>query len=39
LDADGRIGAATVRVRKLAVPLEVDMDHAEVELRRQRVTD
>lgn len=28
--------AVTVRVRKLAVPLDVDMDHAAVELRRQR---
>ena len=28
--------AVTVRVRKLAVPLDVDMDHAAVELRRER---
>jgi hypothetical protein len=25
-----------VRVRKLAVPLDVSMDHAQVELRRER---
>jgi dihydroneopterin aldolase len=31
-----RISAVTVRVRKLAVPLDVDMDHAEVEMRRER---
>jgi dihydroneopterin aldolase len=36
LDADRRILAVTVRVRKLAVPLDVDMDHAEVEIRRAR---
>ena len=36
LDADRRIHAVTVRVRKLAVPLDVDMDHAEVEIRRGR---
>jgi dihydroneopterin aldolase len=36
LDADPRIDAVTVRVRKLAVPLDVDMEHAEVEVRRQR---
>lgn len=30
------IRAVTVRVRKLAVPLDVDMDHAEVEIRRER---
>jgi dihydroneopterin aldolase len=28
--------AVTVRLRKLAVPLDVDMDHAAVELRRER---
>ncbi len=28
--------AVTVRVRKLAVPMDVSMDHAEVELRRER---
>lgn len=39
---DGALSAApaaravTVRVRKLAVPMDVDMDHAQVELRRQR---
>lgn len=31
-----RIGAVVVRVRKLAVPLDVDMDHAQVEIRRSR---
>jgi dihydroneopterin aldolase len=31
-----RTSAVTVRVRKLAVPLDVDMDHAQVELRRER---
>ena len=31
-----RIEAVTVRVRKLAVPLDVDMDHAQVELSRRR---
>lgn len=31
-----RIEAVTVRVRKLAVPLDVDMDHAQVELTRRR---
>lgn len=36
LERSTRIGAVTVRVRKLAVPLDVDMDHAEVELRRER---
>ena len=30
------IAAVTVRVRKLAVPMDVSMDHAEVEIRRQR---
>ena len=28
--------AVTVRVRKLAVPVDADLDHAEVELRRER---
>jgi 7,8-dihydroneopterin aldolase/epimerase/oxygenase len=31
-----RAAAATVRVRKLAVPLDVSMDWAEVEMRRER---
>jgi dihydroneopterin aldolase len=31
-----RATAVTVRVRKLAVPMDVAMDHAEVELRRER---
>lgn len=30
------IQAVTVRVRKLAVPLDVDMDHAAVEIRREQ---
>ncbi len=30
--------AVTVRVRKLAVPMDVSMDHAEVEIRRVRGT-
>jgi dihydroneopterin aldolase len=40
--ADGVLAAApsasgvVVRVRKLAVPVDADMDHAEVELRRER---
>jgi dihydroneopterin aldolase len=38
LAADPRIAAATVRVRKLAVPMDVSMDHAAVELRRERTT-
>ena len=36
LESSPRIAAVTVRVRKLAVPLDVSMDHAEVELRRER---
>ena len=35
VDASGRVTAVVVRVRKLAVPLDIDMDHAEVELRRE----
>jgi FolB domain-containing protein len=31
-----RIVAVVVRVRKPAVPLDVDMDHAQVEIRRSR---
>jgi dihydroneopterin aldolase len=31
-----RVAEVTVRVRKLAVPMDVDMDHAEVEIRRSR---
>jgi len=31
-----QIRAVTVRVRKLAVPMDVDMDHAQVQLSRQR---
>jgi dihydroneopterin aldolase len=31
-----RIEAVTVRVRKLAVPMDVDIDHAQVEIRRTR---
>ena len=36
LETAPRATAVTVRVRKLAVPMDVSMDHAEVELRRQR---
>lgn len=36
LDASPSIAAVTVRVRKLAVPMDVSMDHAEVEIRRER---
>jgi len=36
LGASPRMVAVTVRVRKLAVPLDVSMDHAEVEIRRER---
>ena len=37
-DAAPAATAVTVRVRKVAVPLDVDMDHAQVELRRERVS-
>jgi dihydroneopterin aldolase len=36
LTVSPRIAAVTVRVRKLAVPMDVSMDHAEVEIRRER---
>jgi dihydroneopterin aldolase len=36
LGASPAIAAVTVRVRKLAVPMDVSMDFAEVELRRER---
>ena len=36
LEAAPSATAVTVRVRKLAVPMDVSMDHAEVELRRAR---
>jgi dihydroneopterin aldolase len=36
LQSSGRIAAVTVRVRKLAVPLDADLDHAQVEIRRER---
>jgi dihydroneopterin aldolase len=36
LDTSPAIAAVTVRVRKLAVPMDVSMDHAEVEIRRER---
>ncbi len=36
LEASPRIAAVTVRVRKLAVPMDVSMDHAQVEIRRER---
>lgn len=38
LEASPRITAVTVRVRKLAVPMDVSMDHAEVEIHRERGT-
>ena len=33
------VEAVIVRVRKLAVPMDVDMDHAQVELRRRRQSE
>jgi dihydroneopterin aldolase len=39
LDAAPAIEAVTVRVRKLAVPMDVSMDHAEVQIRRERAPD
>ena len=36
LQRSATIAAVTVRVRKLAVPMDVSIDHAEVELRRER---
>ena len=36
LESSARIEAVTVRVRKLAVPMDVDIDYAEVEIRRER---
>jgi dihydroneopterin aldolase len=36
--AETRAEAVTVRVRKLAVPIDVEMEHAEIELRRERIT-
>jgi len=36
LEASPKAAAVTVRVRKLAVPMDVSMDHAEVEIRRER---
>lgn len=36
LEASPAASAVTVRVRKLAVPLDVSMDHAEVEIQRRR---
>jgi dihydroneopterin aldolase len=36
LAASPRIATVTVRVRKLAVPIDVDMEHAEVVIRRER---
>ncbi|MFO7533742.1 MAG: dihydroneopterin aldolase [Candidatus Limnocylindrales bacterium] len=38
LGQSAAIDAVTVRVRKLAVPMDVSIDHAEVELRRERST-
>lgn len=39
MDTATRATGVTVRVRKLAVPMDVDMDHAAVELRRERGSD
>jgi dihydroneopterin aldolase len=36
LEAAPAASAVTVRVRKLAVPVDADLDHAEVTLRRER---
>jgi dihydroneopterin aldolase len=36
LDAAPAVAAVTVRVRKLAVPMDVSMDFAEVEIHRER---
>jgi dihydroneopterin aldolase len=36
LETSPPVRAVTVRVRKLAVPLDADMDHAQVEIRRAR---
>jgi dihydroneopterin aldolase len=36
LEAAPTAAAVTVRVRKLAVPMDVAMDHAEVEIRQER---
>jgi len=36
LQRSASVVAVTVRVRKLAVPMDVSIDHAEVELRRER---
>lgn len=36
LEASADIRAVTVRVRKLAVPMDVDMDHAQVQIHRRR---
>jgi dihydroneopterin aldolase len=36
LDAAPTVAAVTVRVRKLAVPMDVSMDFAEVEIHRER---
>lgn len=36
LETSAAVAAVTVRVRKLAVPMDVWMDHAEVEIRRER---
>jgi dihydroneopterin aldolase len=39
LEVSPSIEAVTVRIRKLAVPMDVSMDHAQVEIRRERGTD
>jgi dihydroneopterin aldolase len=39
LGAAPAVTAVTVRVRKLAVPMDVSMDHAEVQIRRERAAN
>jgi dihydroneopterin aldolase len=34
--ADARVDAVVVRVRKLAVPVDADLDHAQIEISRSR---
>ena len=38
LEVAPAIAAVTVRVRKLAVPMDVSMDHAQVQIRRERAS-
>ena len=39
LEVSPSIAAITVRVRKLAVPMDVSMDHAQVEIRRTQAAN